>query len=50
MRIYRLTIRHTDRTAPDFNIYVEAFSPASAVSVFRNGFTTDGMEIVGIAW
>ena len=50
MKIYRLTIRHTDHTAPDFNVYVEAFSPASAVSAFRNDFTADGLEVVNIAW
>ena len=50
MKIYKLTIRHTDCTASDFNIYVEAFSPASAVSAFHNDFSTDGLEVVNIAW
>ena len=50
MKIYKLTIRHTDRTASDFCIYVEAFSPASAVSAFFNDFTTNGMEVVSIEW
>ena len=50
MKIYKLTIRHIDRTAPDFNIYVEAFSPASAVSAFRNDFSTDGLEVVSVEW